>query len=193
MNSVKRKKNNIKNNIPLLVFGIIIFILIILIFVIYNNNDRTDRVGNIKIHYPRMVNTNTTTRYINTSDNKLIEFSYSNFAWNYTYYGEMVMDNGDIYAFNCSDLQEYNANNCLVRKVDSISNEDFKKIVKYGKNITEKYNTKNEMNDYGEVTISMVKDDIEIVLIAKGDNKITNSSKNISELLKLLKKYDIYV
>ena len=39
----------------------------------------------------------------------------------------------------------------------------------------------------------MVKDDIEIVLIAKGDNIITNSSKDIKKMLKLLKKYKIYV
>ena len=39
----------------------------------------------------------------------------------------------------------------------------------------------------------MVKDDIEIILIGKGDNKITNSSKESKKLLKILKKYNIYV
>jgi len=190
---MKNKKKSIKNNIPLLVFGIILLILIVLIIIIYNNDDRTDKIGNMSIHYPRMSNVNATTKFINNSDNKLIEYSYSNFAWSYAYYGEVVMDSGDIYLFNCSESHSYNSNDCLVRKAETISSEDLAEILKYRDLINEKYTTKNEMNDYGEITISMVKDDIEIILIGKGDNKITNKSKESKKLLKILKKYNIYV
>ncbi len=188
-----KKNKSIKNNIPLMVTAVIIGILIILIIIMYHNNDRTDRIGNMSIHYPRMTNVNPTTKYINSSDNKLIEYSFSNFAWSYIYYGELIMDNGDVYLFNCSDKHSYNSNECITKKVDTISNSDMNKILKYRDSISEKYKSKNEMNDYGEVSISMVKDDIEILLIGKGDNKITNSSKNVNKLLKILKKYKIYV
>ena len=49
------------------------------------------------------------------------------------------------------------------------------------------------MNDFGQVNISIIKDGEEIVLIGKGDNKITNDSEGVKDILKVLKKYDIYV
>lgn len=190
---MKGKKKAIKDNIPLLVFGIILFILLILIIIMYTNDDRTDKIGNMSIHYPRMANVLPTTKFINSNSKELIEYSYSNYAWSYAYYGELIMENGDIYLFNCSDKASYDAKDCLVKKVDKIENEDLSKILKYRELINEKYTTKNEMNDYGEISISMVKDDIEIILIGKGDNKITNKSKNLKKMLKILKKYNIYV
>ncbi|MBQ6539047.1 MAG: hypothetical protein IJL76_02085 [Bacilli bacterium] len=190
---MKSKRKAIKNNIPLLVFGIILAILVLLIVIMYTNDDRTDKIGNMSIHYPRMTNVNATTRYINSNNNKLIEFSYSNYAWSYVYYGEMIMDSGDIYLFNCGEKNSYDSKECLTRKVESIDDKDLDKLLKYRETIQEKYSTKNEMNDYGEISISMIKDDIEIILIGKGDNKITNKSKDIDKVLKILKKYKIYV
>ena len=55
------------------------------------------------------------------------------------------------------------------------------------------FEIKNEMNDFGQVNISIIKDGEEIVLIGKGDNKITNDSEGVKDILKILKKYDIYV
>ena len=186
-------KKTIKKNKPLIVFGVILCILVIVIIIMCFNNDRTDRLGNMDIELPVYNSVNPTTNYITSNHNKLIEYSYSNYAWSYDYYGEVVMENGDIFTFNCNDKKEYNPKNCLIRKIDTISKDDLEKIKSYKENIIEKYDTKNIANDYGEVTISMVKNDIEIVLIGKGDNIITNSSKDIKKMLKLLKKYKIYV
>ena len=103
------------------------------------------------------------------------------------------MNSGDIYTFNCNDDRNLNPNNCLIKKTDSISNSDMNKIKKTLEKVQGNFEIKNEMNDFGQVNISIIKDGEEIVLIGKGDNKITNDSEGVKDILKVLKKYDIYV
>ena len=53
--------------------------------------------------------------------------------------------------------------------------------------------TKTISNEEGELTISFTKNDEIIVLEAKGDSNITNTSKDSKKLIRLLKKYEIYI
>ncbi len=176
---------------PMIVFGIIVVILIIVILVFYFTNRNT--LKEMDIHMPSENSLIGMEDFVTTSDSKFIEYSYTNFAWSSTYYGELVMNNGDIYTFNCNDDRNLNPNNCLIKKIDSISNSDLNKIKKALEKVQGNFEIKNEMNDFGQVNISIIKDGEEIVLIGKGDNKITNDSEGVKDILKVLKKYDIYV
>ena len=98
-----------------------------------------------------------------------------------------------MYSFNCNADRNLNPNNCLIKKIDSISTNDMNKIEIALEKVQGNFEVKNEMNDFGQVNISIVKDGEEIVLIGKGDNKITNDSEGVKEILKILKKYNIYV
>lgn len=179
------------SKIPMIVFGVIVVILIIVILVFYFTNRNT--LGEMDIHMPSENTLIGMEDFVSTSDSKFIEYSYTNFAWSSTYYGELVMKNGDVYSFNCNDDRNLNPNNCLIKKFDSISTNDMNKIEIALEKVQGNFEVKNEMNDFGQVNISIVKDGEEIVLIGKGDNKITNDSEGVKEILKILKKYNIYV
>ena len=93
------------SKIPMIVFGIIVVILIIVILVFYFTNRNT--LGEMDIHMPSENTLIGIEDFVTTSDSKFIEYSYTNFAWSSTYYGELVMNNGDIYSFNCNDDRNF--------------------------------------------------------------------------------------
>lgn len=184
-------KKDEDSKVPMIVFGIIVVILIIVILIFYFTNRYT--LKEMDIHMPSETGFIGVENFVSTSDSKFIEYSYTNFAWTSTYYGELVMNSGDIYTFNCNDDRNLNPNNCLIKKKDSVSSNDMEKIYKYLEQVQGDFEIKNEMDDFGQVNISIVKDGEEIVLIGRGDNKITNDSDGVKDILKILKKYDIYV
>lgn len=185
------KKEDEGSKVPMIVFGVIVVILIIVILIFYFTNRST--LKEMDIHMPGEYNVLGIEDFVTTNESRFIEYSYANFAWNSTYYGQVVMDSGDIYTFNCNDDRNLNPNNCLIKKIDSISSNDMNKIKKELEKVQGNYEIKNEMDDFGQINISIIKDGEEIVLIGKGDNKVTNSSDGVKEILKILKKYDIYV
>ena len=124
-------------------------------------------------------------------DNVIISHSYSNYAWSKVDYGEIILDNGKRYLYTCefTDKKE-----CVYKPNGTIKSNDINNIKKYGKKLdSSKVVSKNTANDAGENSIVYRKGEDRIILKARGDNKIDNKSSYSKKVLKILKKYKIYI
>ena len=179
-----------KNHIPILIFIVILIILVVTSIIVFFNIKQYS----ISAHYPeKSPITDSFAEYININDDILVEYSYQAWTELYTYYGQLITTKGDIYNFNCNNTNEYDATRCITKKKGTISFTDLNIINDYIINIDANYKTKTISNEVGELTISFNKNDEIIVLTAKGDFNITNISKDSKKLIKLLKKYGIYI
>ena len=170
-----------KKKIVIVVIIIVVVLLLLLCNYVFN-------VG--KGHYPKKLSNNGKYNSSLPKEDVLINYSFMNGAWSYTYYGEIVLKDGSRYAFNCTERGE---NNCKLKKKRSISSNDLKKIKKYESQLKDKVTYENRGADMGELSIVYYKDKNEYILAGRGDNTITNSSFGAKKILKVLKKYGIYV
>ncbi len=181
------KKNK---NIPMIVFVIILIILIVTSIIVFFNIKQYS----ISAHYPEKSQLKDNfTNYIEIEDDILIEYSYTAWQELYTYYGQLITTKGDIYNFNCNNTNEYDPTKCITKRKGIISYTDLNLINNYIENIDANYKTTTISNEEGELTISFNKDDEIIILNGKGDSNIINTSKDSKKLIKLLKKYEIYI
>lgn len=179
-----------KKNVPMITFMIILVILIVTSIIVFFNIKQYS----ISAHYPeKSLLTDTFANYIDIDDDILVEYSYTAWTEVYTYYGQLITNKGDIYNFNCNNTNEYDATKCITKKKGTISFTDLNRIKDYIDNIDANYKTKTISNEEGELTISFNKNDEIIILEGKGDSNVTNTSKDSKKLLKLLKKYEIYI
>ena len=178
-----------KNNGPMIIFFIILLVLIIISIIVFYNIKQYS----ISAHYPEKSPTDNFTNYIDIDDEILEEYSYSALTELYTYYGKLITTKGDIYNFNCNNTNEYDATKCITKYKGTISYTDLNLINNYIKGIDANYETKTISNEEGEITISFNKNGEIIILEAKGDSNITNTSKDSKKLIKILKKYEIYI
>ena len=179
-----------------ILFGIIAIVSLIVVIILFNNNTALDN-GNDddleNLHYPERVEVNEDTDYIMNEDGVLIEYSFSNYAWGATYYGKVILNSGDIYLFDCGDDKDKTVGDCLVKKVGSVEEADLFKIKSSGDVLQKETSTKNTADDFGELLIAYKNGEQNIILNGKGDNRIKNDTKEAKEVLKVLKKYDIYI
>ena len=144
-------------------------------------------------HYPIHVSGGDDFVYLSHDGKPLIEYSYSNYAWVPTNYGEVIFEDGIIYAFDCDDKVDINISDCLTKKIRTVSNQDLKLLKDLGKQLKNSIQRKNTANDFGEILISYYLDHQKVILAGVGDNEYTNSSVASSEILKILKKYGFYL
>lgn len=119
----------------------------------------------------------------------LINYSFMNGAWSYTYYGELILKDGKHYSFNCT---ERGANNCRLKEKKSISEKDLKKIKSYEAELSDNLEYQNNGADMGETTIMYYRGEEIYTLVGKGDRTIKNNSSGAKKILKVLLKYGIY-
>lgn len=124
-------------------------------------------------------------------DDTLIVYRHSNFAWSKVDYGEIILKDGTRYRYNCA-IDDIDG--CVYKKVKNISSKDLKLLKKYGNKLNDKkISNKNVGNDMGETSISYIANDKTIYLKGRGDNQIDNNSSESKNILKILKKYNIYI
>ena len=166
----------------------ILFVLfIVLVLMLTGNASASDLFG----HMPKSIDENEGKAMEISIDDVIISHSYSNYAWSRVDYGELVLNNGKRYLYTCefTDKKE-----CVYKSNGSIKDKDLKKIKKYGKTLNDKkIKTSNVANDAGENSIVYRKDGIGITLKGRGDNKVDNKSSEAKKILKILKKYKIYI
>lgn len=133
----------------------------------------------------------------------LVEFSYSNAAWGFTYNGVVICENGEVYDFSFDKPSNVKYNNLDTISEDilnhktvqrkSVSMEDLKKIKDLLITIEDDCTSNFVAMDAGQNTIKLYNynDNKTIVLKSRGDVEINNNSNNAEELLYLLAKYNI--
>ncbi|MDR1123210.1 MAG: hypothetical protein LBL61_01060 [Elusimicrobiota bacterium] len=143
-------------------------------------------------------------------DNKriLIEFSGSNWAWAFFYKGTVVCNDGTIYSFNFSGdrtianllsqdpaLRELNEIilNRATQSSEKMSETDLQELKNYLKGIKATYKEQSVANDEGQSSIKFYdfEKNEKIIIKSCGDRNITNKSKNINKILKILQKYSL--
>ena len=124
------------------------------------------------------------------SDDVLIRYSFENAAWSYTYYGELILNDGKRYAFNCTGRY---GGGCRLKDKRPISQKDINKIIKYESELSDYTDWKNNGADMGETSIGYFKNKEYYILAGKGDSTITNDSSGAKKILRILLKYGIYV
>lgn len=176
--------NDMKNKKILIVVAIIVGIMVL--FVGANNFFVFLQFG----HRPQQLSDKEGYSGALPKDNVLITYAYSNYAWSYAYYGEMILDDGTRYLFNCSDRE---SNSCRLKEKKAISKSDLNKMRKYEDQLTDLVTRENQGADMGEVSIVYYKNGEGYTLTGKGDNLITNESSGAKKILKVLLKYGVYV
>ena len=141
----------------------------------------------------------------------LVSVSHSNYAWGITFSGSAIFDDGTIYSwdFNDSDDNDYTKyigdNNIDTKKglekfilnkgnikVKKVSNNDLEKIENYINNLTEEdtnFDITCHGADIGDTTISVYKNDEQLVLSRSGDCDGNSNSYSALKLLALIDKY----
>lgn len=142
-------------------------------------------------HMPKSINKNSGKDIDISLDDVIVSHSFSNYAWSKVDYGEIVLNNGKRYLYTCSFT---NQKECVYKPNGTIKENDMKKIKKYGKTLNgNKVVSKNTANDAGENSLKYYKDGKWIYLKGRGDNKIDNNSTEAKNIMKILKKYKIYI
>ncbi len=135
---------------------------------------------------------------IDLSDyNVLVESSYINYAWLFTYSGTIICNNGQIYEFNVDDSQaaidKYNLaqSQYAKRKEKTVSEADLILMKEYISQIGTNYEERQTAVDAGSESISVYKNDEDkkIILEESGDLSRKNTSQYTEDLLNLIKKY----
>ena len=181
---MSEKKLNKKSKVIICILAILVIVIIaILIFKIISANN-----SNI------------------SSKKVLIEYSYKNLAWSYTYYGTVICEDGSIYSFKYDDReQEYDPNEDLEDRskniLEHVSSEegkmkkdDLKQLKEQLKKIeNDTTGESGDMYDFGQSAIEYYNYETNeiIVLNSYGDYNTKNNSQNINDVLDLLNKYDI--
>ena len=136
------------------------------------------------------------------NDSFLIEKSYINFAWDFTYEGKVIDASGNIYSWNTfdkNDIKDVSTKDTftvfLKNKAtlldQKVSSSDLKKIKEYIKSINEEDYADLECRgaDQGSKSIVLYKERLIIKLSESGDCNGTISSKEAEELIKIVDKY----
>ena len=144
---------------------------------------------------------------IHSSNKKIIvEDSYINWASGFSYGGTIICDDGSVYKFSMNgkedkykksyeDLKKLNIAilNNKTEYVGKISKEDLKEIKEFSKDIkSENFQYNYSMGaDMGQRGIDIWNYDLNerITLSTYGDWSGSNSSKNVNELINIIKKY----
>ena len=146
--------------------------------------------------------------YNANTENKriLIEYSYRNLAWSYTYYGTVICEDGSIYKFEFTDSsQEYGPYDNIEERSKNIlehvtinkgkmNKNDLKKLKEELKNIeNDTTGETSGMFDIGQTTTEYYNYDTKeiITLESNGDYNEINNSQNIQDVLLILEEYDI--
>ena len=177
-----------------LIFGVIAIVGVVFI-VSFSTQAKKDEEDHFKnLHFPLRVSLPEDADYITYSgDELLIEYSFSNYANSPVYYGQVILNNGDVYVFDCDDEYESASTDCLVEKRESITEEDLFKLKSLGDSLKKETSTNNTASDFGQLLIAYKNGNQNIILDGKGDNRIINSTKEAKEILSILKKYKFYL
>lgn len=166
--------------------GIVLFIMIIGGVALFTNSvDALNLFG----HTPKHIKSGKAMEL--SYDDVLISYSFSNYAWSQVDYGELVFNDGKRYLYNCTFKGD---KECVYKAKGTIKSKDLNNIKKYGKTLDNKsIKMENTANDAGENSIKYYKNGDAIYLKGRGDNKIDNNSTESKKILKILKKYRIYI
>lgn len=164
---------------------IIVFLVVITLFIGWLFIPVFNRFG----HTPKKLSNSYGYESALPEKNILINYSFMNGAWSYTYYGELILKDGKRYSFNCT---ERGANNCRIKEKKPISDKDLNKIKSYEAELSDNLEYQSNGADMGETTIMYYSGEKIYTLVGKGDNTIKNNSSGAQKILKVLLKYGIY-
>lgn len=128
----------------------------------------------------------------------LVERSFRNSAWSYTYRGTIICNNGEIYTFDLEKDANITPNDDnfikskYVQKTEKVvSPEDLQDMKLYISEINANYSSRSRGADMGSDAVYVYKNNEsqKITLEAFGDVVVTNTSENSQELLSLIEKY----
>lgn len=172
-----------------------VFLLLIMIFIVLGIGIffKLSLLDNKSYHYPKRVSGGDDFQFLIHHSKEMILFSYSNYAWVPTHYGEIIFEDGFHYAFDCNETKSLSATECLTKKLGKISNRDLKELKRLGNEMKDKTKIQYSASDFGEILISFHYNGRSFSLIGRGDQEINNQDIYCKKILKILRKYDIYV
>ena len=147
----------------------------------------------------------------NKNKSLLVVDSFSNHAWEPTFYGTAIFDDGSIYIWNFDHIihrnyHKYIGDNNIntkygledfilkrgYRRLRKVSNKDLDKLKKYINDLNDEdinFDVNCHGADIGNTIISVYKNNEELILSRSGDCDGNSKTYNVSKILSFIDKY----